>query len=94
MRHYITGIEIWRVNGTAWALVASALLAVTTTNLPTNFGWNFANGITAWTHLKDVDMSFDSPLVSTTPWTATTIVMTAGGAGVQWRCNVRYRLWE
>lgn len=94
MRHYITGIEIWRVNGTASAVTGSALLAVTSTNLPTNFGWNFWNGIIAWWHEKLVDMSFDSPLVSTTAWTATTIVMPAGGAWVQWRCNVRYRLGE
>jgi hypothetical protein len=67
MRHYITGIDISRVNGTATALTASALLAITGTNLPTNFGWNVDNGLGAWATRTDVNQSFDSPLVSTTP---------------------------
>ena len=94
MRHYITRIEIWRVNGTAAAVAGSAILAITNTNLPANYGWNVANGIAAWAHEKLVDISFDAPLVSTTAGWATTIVMPAGGAGVQWRAQAHYFLGE
>jgi uncharacterized membrane protein len=94
MRHYIGRVEIWRVNGTVTAVAASALLAITTTNLPANYGWNISNALAAWTHEKVVDVAFDNALVSTAVNAATTIVMPAPGAGVQWRAQVHYFLGE
>jgi len=88
LRHYITGIEITR-NATA-ALVGSATLVITTTNLPGSLAWSVGNAMAIGGTQADVSRDFSQPLQSSAQNTATTIVMPAPGAGVLWRCNVYY----
>ena len=88
LRHYITGIEITR-NATA-ALVGTATLVITTTNLPGSLAWSVGNAMAVGGTQIDVNRDLSQPLQSSAQNTATTIVMPAPGAGVLWRCNVFY----
>lgn len=86
--HYITAIEIMRV-ATA-AVAGSAVLGVTTTNLPGSLAWSFGNAIAIGTTQIDERIALAAPLKSSVANTATTIVAPAPGTGVQWRINVFY----
>lgn len=86
--HYITALHISR-QATA-ALAGSAILSVTTTNLPGSLGWAAGNGMAAGETKDLVQMNFDPPIKSSVSATATTIVMPAPGLAVQWRSNVHY----
>ena len=89
--HYITGIEIIRVNATVTAVAAAAsLISITTTNLPGSLGWAFGNAIGAGAYDVPVRVMYPSPIKASAAATATTVVCPAGGAGVQFRVNVYY----
>ena len=86
--HYITGIEITR-NATA-ALLGSATLVITTTNLPGSRAWSVGHAMALGGTQIDVNIGRTSPIKSSVANTATTIVMPVPGAAVLWRCNVDY----
>ena len=89
--HYITRVEITRVNGTATAVTGTAALSITTTNLTGSPAWTTGNAIAAGDSKLDVILGLSgNPLKSTTANTATTFVLPAAGAGVQYRINVSY----
>lgn len=86
--HYITAISMVRI-ATA-ALAGSALLTVTSTNLPTSMAWNFGNAMAAGGTQTDFSMSFQHPIKSSVANTNTTITYPAAGAAVQSRVGVWY----
>jgi hypothetical protein len=86
--HYITAINIMR-NATA-ALVGSATIIHTTTNLPGTPAWSVGNAMIIGGTQLDVDYQPASPLKSLLANTATTVVAAAGGAAVLGRVNVSY----
>lgn len=89
--HYITSIKIKRVNNSSTAIVGTALLAITTTNITGALAFSSGNALAAGDDKTDEDLNFTgNPLKSTTSNTATTIVMPAGGVGVQYRATVTY----
>ena len=88
--HYLDALELWLVNGTSTAVTPTALLSVTTTNLPGSLAWTFGNNAPAFTELLKLDKSLAQPLKSSVANTATTVVMPAAGAGVQWRATAYY----
>jgi len=88
--HYITGVEITRVNGATVTTVGTPL-SITTTNLQGARKWTVGNLIVAGGTLIDVNIDRSSaPLKSVTANTSTTIVMPVPGTTVQWQCNVDY----
>lgn len=90
LRHYLTGLEINRGNGTAAALTASAtLLSVTTTNLPGSFAFTFPADALAAGAVDTRIYDYSAPLMSSAQNTATTIVCPAT-TGVVWRVTARY----
>lgn len=89
--HYITSIEIIRVNATITAVAAAAsLLTISTTNLPGSLAWSIGNAIGAGSYDVPVRLTPNCPIKSSVVGTATTIVAPVGGAGVQFRINVYY----
>ena len=89
--HYITRIEIVRVNSTGTAVTGSAILSITTTNLGGSPAWTIGNALAAGDNRTDVLVqAFGNPIKSSSANTATTIVLPAGGTGVQYRINVSY----
>lgn len=86
--HYITNINLMR-NATA-ALVGSATLIHTTTNLPGNPAWSVGNAMIIGGTQLDLDYTPTTPLKSSVANTATTVVMPAAGAAVLNRINVTY----
>ena len=87
--HYIAAVEVVRA---ATALLAgTAVLTITSTNLPGNPAWSVGNAMVAGGSSKDIDKVFDDyPLKSLVANTATTIVCPVPGAAVLWRVNVYY----
>lgn len=90
--HYITSVTVTRINGTAAAVVGTALLSITTTNLPGALAWSSGNAMAVGESKIDVVETWPNGLKSTTANTATTIVAPAGGAGIQHRIVVTYRI--
>jgi hypothetical protein len=86
--HYVTAILLQR-SATA-ALAGTALLAVTTTNLPGALQWRFGNLMVAGETRTDLNMSFVEPIKSSVANTATTVVVPAPGAAVSWTVVVHY----
>jgi len=86
--HYITHIHLMR-NATA-ALVGSATLIHTSTNLPGSPAWSVGNAMALGGTQLDLQYTPTTPLKSSVSNTATTVVMAAGGAGVLNRVNVSY----
>lgn len=86
---YLTSISLRRINASAAAIVAGAVLNYTTTQLDV-LAWQVTNGIMAWSHLVDVDLVPTHPIKSATANTAATIVMPAAGAGVSTEGIVTY----
>lgn len=86
--HYITSIQMYR-NATA-ALVGSATLIHTSTNLPGNPAWSVGNAMIIGGTQQDLVYEPANPLKSSVANTATTLVMAAGGAAVLNRINVSY----
>jgi len=88
--HYITNIHIMR-NATA-ALVGTATIIHTTTNLPGSPAWSVGNAMVAGGTQLDVDYTPTTPLKSSVAGTNTTVVAAAGGLAVLGRVNVSYYL--
>lgn len=86
--HYITGIHIQRT-ATA-ALVGSATLVITTTNIPGALAWSVGNAMVAGGTQNDVVMDFSCPIKASAANVATTIVCPAPGAAVLWRVTAYY----
>jgi hypothetical protein len=88
--HYITSIQITRTCTSAVA--GSAVLTVTTTNLPGSLAWTAGNACGVGTTNQDVGLlALDTrPLKSSVVNTATTIVAPAAGATAIYRINVLY----
>lgn len=86
--HYITSIVIQRAG--AAALVGTAALVITTTNLPGAPAWSVGNAVAAGGSLTDLNFMPATPLKSSVANTATTIVCPVPGAGVLWRVTVTY----
>ena len=82
----VTGIQIYRA--VAGAEAAGAVLVITTTGLPTGLAWTVGNLVAAGTTVKDVDMTFDVPLVSTAPGTNVTIVCPNPGTTPVWNTRI------
>lgn len=85
--HYITSIRIGR-SATA-ALVGSAALSVTTTNLG-GIAWRLGNAMSIGGSVRDVELSPTTPMRSAAPNVATTIVLPVPGAAVLWDALVTY----
>lgn len=88
MFHYITSITIMR-SATA-ALVGTATLIHTSTNLPGNPAWSVGNAMVAGGSQLDVNFSPTTPLRSSVANTNTTVTAVAAGAAVLGRVNVSY----
>jgi hypothetical protein len=86
--HYITSISITRVCSAL--LAGTAVLAVTTTNLPGSLAWSGGNACVAGSTNQDLEMSFPNPIKSSVAGTATTFVAPSAGAAVQYRLTVTY----
>jgi hypothetical protein len=86
--HYITAIRVTRA--CTAALTGSAVLAITTTNLPGSMAFTAGNACPVGTTQRDVEIDFHNPLKSSAVGTATTIVCPAAGAAVVCRINVMY----
>jgi hypothetical protein len=86
--HYITSIAISR--SCTGAITGTALLAVTTTNLPGSLAWTSGNACAVGSTNQDMAMSFSSPLKSSVAGTATTLVAPSAGALGQYRLTVTY----
>jgi hypothetical protein len=86
--HYITSLHLQR-NATA-ALVGTATLVATSTNLPGSPAWSYGNAMVAGGTQLDLNYEPTTPLKSLLANTATTIVMPAAGAAVLNRGNCSY----
>ena len=86
--HYITMISGVR-NATS-ALIGSATLIHTSTNLPGTPAWSVGNAMALGGTQVDIDVQPAQPVKSLLANTATTITMVAGGAAVLNRLNVAY----
>lgn len=86
--HYITGIRIMRAG--AAALAGTAVLVITTTNIPGSLAWSVGNACPAGGTLIDVADVFENPIKTSAANTATTIVCPVPGAGVLWRVIALY----
>lgn len=86
--HYITAITVTRT--CTAALVGTAALAITTTNLPGSLAFTAGNACPVGTTNNDVALTFHFPLKSSVANTATTIVCPAAGAAVVCRINIEY----
>jgi hypothetical protein len=88
--HYLCGLEICRINNSAAAVVGTALLAYTTTNLPGALAFSTGNALAVGESRTDVSWFPTVPIKSSASGTATTIVGPAAGAGVQVRITALY----
>ncbi len=89
--HHIVSLQITRV-ATA-ALVGSAALVITSTNLPGSLAWTVGNAMAAGATQRDIELMISgNPLRSVVANTPTTIVMPAPGAAVLWRAVALYYL--
>lgn len=88
--HYITSIEITRVNPTTTAIAAAAsTLAFTSTNL-NGLAWTSGNLLAAGSNDRVIACAFAWPIRSQVANTASTIVAPAIGAGGLVRIQVTY----
>lgn len=90
LRHYLTYIDIERINATAAALTAAAgPNNVTTTNLPGSPVFPMSNDALAAGATERVRKEFAYPLAASAQATATTIICT-GTTGVIWRVSAGF----
>jgi len=88
--HYLTSIEITRLNPTITAIAAAATnLAFTSTNL-NGLAWNCGNLLAAAAQDRVAALTFPYPLKSAVANTASTIVAPAIGTGGLVRIQVTY----
>jgi hypothetical protein len=85
---YLTGLIITRA-ATA-ALAGTAVLTITTTNLPGNPVFTMGNAMVAGGTQNDLQMTFDSPIKASAAATAVTFVAPAPGAAVLWRITATF----
>lgn len=89
--HYITSIDVHHVNNTAAAIAGTALVAITTTNLPGTMAWTTGNSAaTPGGRTQDVLDVPAKPIKSSVANTATTVVCAAMLAGTFQRVSVHY----
>lgn len=89
--HAVRRVHLYRT--ATLSIAGSAVLAITTTNLPASLAWSVGNGISAGGSTDDVDESYDGGnLVSLAAGVDTTFVMPAPGVGVTWHAIVHYDL--
>lgn len=89
--HYITALRIRRINNSAAAVVGTAQLAYTTTNLAGSLAFTSSNAIGAGAQVDDEALDFTAnPLKSSVAATNTTIVAPAAGLGVVVRLTAYY----
>lgn len=86
--HYISAIQVVRTCTTA--IVGTAALAVTTTNLPGSLAFTSGNACAVGSTNVDVSIHFPNPLKSSVVGTATTVVAPAAGAAGIYRITVVY----
>ena len=86
--HYLTHLVVQRTGTTA--LVGSAALAITTTNLPGSLAYTAGNACAIGSTNNDVVLHLSFPLKSSVVNTATTFVCPAAGAAVVCRVSVLY----
>lgn len=86
--HYIVSLQVTRTCTTA--ITGSAVLAITTTNLPGTPAWTAGNACLIGSTNKDVDISFSLPIKSSAVNTASTVVCPAIGAAGLCRITVTY----
>jgi len=79
----LTRLHIYRV--ATLAVTATALLTISTTNLPSALQWDVANGVSAFSKTLDIDLSFPEGIVAALPETDVVITLPAPGLGVSWR---------
>ncbi|MEP6652759.1 MAG: hypothetical protein ABJA82_05345 [Myxococcales bacterium] len=87
-RHYITAIHF--VRSSTAVLAGTAVLDITSTNMPSAPTWSVGNAMAAGDTKIDVSLSFPSPVKCSAVGAATTFVFPAPGAAVKWRANVNY----
>jgi ABC-type glycerol-3-phosphate transport system substrate-binding protein len=85
---YLTSIQI--VRAATAALAGTAVLTVTTTNLPGNPVFTMGNAMVAGGTQTDVAMTYDSPIKASASATAVTFVAPVPGAAVLWRLQATY----
>lgn len=86
--HYI--IELNATRSCTTAIVGSALLAYTSTNLPGTLAWTAGNACAIGSTNQDILNDLSQPLKSSTANTATTIVAPAAGAAGSIRLTAFY----
>lgn len=86
--HYITSIHVTRT--CTAALVGSAALAITTTNLPGSLAYTAGNACVVGSTNNDLVLDLHNPLKSSVVNTATTVICPAAGAAVVCRITVLY----
>lgn len=86
--HYITSIDVHHV-ATA-AIVGSAVVAVSTTNLPGTMAWTCGNASPVGQKVQDVLCVPAKPIKSSVANTATTVVAASFGATAVAKINVHY----
>lgn len=86
--HYLTSIHVTRT--CTAALVGTAALAITTTNLPGSLAYTAGNACPVGTTQNDLVLDLKFPLKSSVVNTATTVVCPAAGAAVVCRISVLY----
>lgn len=88
--HYITSIDVHSVNNTAADIAGTALVAVTSTNLPGSMAWTTGNAMLKGAKVQDVLDVPAKPIKSSVANTATTVVCAAKLAGTFQRVSVHY----
>jgi hypothetical protein len=86
-------VEIRLINASASAVVGSAILAITATNLgnATTFGADCSNAMAAWSDRMVVQHTYPvKPLQATAKNTDVVVSMPAPGAGCYWQWNIAY----
>lgn len=86
--HYITSIDVHHVATTA--VPGTAVVTVTTTNLPGSMQWTAGNASPAGQKVQDVLDVPAKPIKSSVANTATTVVAASFGATAVSRVNVHY----
>jgi hypothetical protein len=86
----ITDLQIYRATNAAEA--TGAVATITTTNLPGTPTWTLGLAVPAGNTVKDVDMHFNPPWVSSAATTAVTFVCSDPGTTPQWNSRCWYHV--
>jgi len=88
--HYITSVVV--VRSCTTAIVGTALLAYTSTNLPGTLAWSAGNACAVGSTNFDVDTKYLRPVKSSAANTATTIIAPAAGVAGLIRLTAYYHV--